>query len=181
MSGVRWSPGASGTAVTFDGTGGYVSCRSGGFPFADEPQTVTWAQLLMAPPKGNAFIVGMTSEKTSLILGLGYKEGKLAVWNTNIVIVQTPPPTLGEWHYIAYTYDQKTHKLYVDGAMKASSTVGTMAGQYRMLELGRWYGGYPTPGASPNQFFQGSVDDVRVYNRALEESEVRDLVRIKKR
>lgn len=181
MNGVRWVQGSSGTALGFDGKGSYVSCLASGLHFADNPQTVAWAHQVPSPPRGTQFIIALTSEKTSLILGLGYRDGKVAVWTTTMVLVETLPPPPGDWHYFAYTYDGKVHKLYVDGVLKATSTVGTMAGQYRMLEFGRWYGGYPVAGGSPDQFFQGSLDDARIYRRPLSEAEVRDLVRTRKR
>jgi hypothetical protein len=181
MNGAKWVPGPSGSAVGLDGVGSYVSCEVANvLPFANIPQTVAWAHQAASIPKGNAFVISMTAEKTPLILGLGYRDGKLSVWKTTATILQTPAPPAGEWHYYAYTYDQKSHKLYVDGELKGTSTESTMAGQYRMLELGRWYGGYPTAGGPPNQFFQGAVDDVRVYRRALSDDEIRELVRRKR-
>lgn len=173
MNGVRWVNGVSGSAVSFDGAGSYISCDAKGLHFADNPQSIVWAHNAGAAPKGSTFIIALTAEKSTLILGLGYRDGKVSVWTTNMTLVQAPAPAPGEWHFFAYTYDQKTHKLYVDGVQKGSSTVGTMAGQYQMLEFGRWYGG----NGNPNQFFNGSLDDVRIYRRALEEGEVRDLVR----
>jgi hypothetical protein len=180
MNGVKWVNGLSGGALSFDGAGSYVSCLAGGLHFADTPQTMAWAHLVLAQPKGSVFVIAQTSEKSSLVLGFGYRDGKITVWHTNATLVQAPAPPPGEWHFYAYTYDQKTHKLYVDGVLKASSAGGTMAGQYQMLEFGRWYGGYPVANSPPNQFFQGALDDVRLYGRALEEAEMRDLVRRKK-
>jgi hypothetical protein len=180
MNGVKWVPGPSGTAVSFDGNGSYVACDTGGIQFANIPQTVAWAHHVPSVPKGTAFAIALTAEKTPLILGLGYRDGKVSVWKTTATILQAPAPPAGEWHYYAYTYDQKSHKLYVDGVLKGTSTESTMAGQYQMVELGRWYGGYPTAGGAPNQFFQGAVDDLRIYRRALDESEIRELVRKRK-
>ena len=55
-------------------------------------------------------------------------------------------------------------KLYVDGVLAASGLAqdGNGTGALRIAAQ---------PGASPNQFFNGTVDDVRLYNLALAQND----------
>ncbi|MBB5867529.1 hypothetical protein F4553_000908 [Allocatelliglobosispora scoriae] len=74
-------------------------------------------------------------------------------------------PTAGKWTYLVATYDVATHqmRLYVDGVAQAG--VATVTGGFNAtgpVVLGRrmWAGGV-------DSFFNGSVDDVRIYGRVL--------------
>lgn len=77
----------------------------------------------------------------------------------------------GQWHHLAMTYDAagKTDnlRLYVDGKYSASATgVGPVMQEEKAIYVG---GG----AASTYECFRGSVDEVRIWNRALSEAEVR--------
>jgi putative heme-binding domain-containing protein len=79
----------------------------------------------------------------------------------------------GEWSHVAATYDGQAKRLYLDGTL-----VGTMA---RTGEPDRhpgvpvWLGANPR--TQPPRTFPGRLRDVRIYRRALEDSELRDLIR----
>jgi hypothetical protein len=83
------------------------------------------------------------------------------------------------WHYVVGTWDGTSNdngkKLYLDGALVASSntTFTAMGSTSYDFMIGK--------GSSPNVFpFRGSIDEVRVYNRALSADEVRLLYNQKK-
>lgn len=79
-----------------------------------------------------------------------------------------------EWHHAMGTYDGETLRLYFDGSLVNSNTSPSGAINYstaNTLCLGTEAGG--TCGVT--QFFPGSLDEVRVYNRALTDVEVRRL------
>jgi hypothetical protein len=72
------------------------------------------------------------------------------------------------WHHVAGVYDGVELKLYVDGALAASGNVtGNLIGYNTVLRLG-------TNGGL-TELLNGKLDDVRIYNRALSEMEVRYL------
>jgi hypothetical protein len=76
----------------------------------------------------------------------------------------------GQWHLVTGSFDGATARLYVDGAEVGSGTPVTDPIDYgaldtRDLSIGRY------PGCA-NHDFDGSVDDVRIYGRALTGSEV---------
>jgi VCBS repeat-containing protein len=77
-------------------------------------------------------------------------------------------PTDGNtWMHIAGTYDGTTLRIYINGVQNntkaASITIGTNATN---LGIGA------EPAAAPLNFFQGSIDDARIYNRALSATEI---------
>lgn len=76
------------------------------------------------------------------------------------------------WHHVVVTEDTSTH-IYLDGVSKTVTTVNTDTGvcmgdvnlnTFRIGNL-RWAG-------SNINFFDGIIDDVRIYNRALSSSEI---------
>ncbi len=85
----------------------------------------------------------------------------------------------GEWHHVAGTYDGSNYKIYVDGVKDAadaaatgvikSNTVSdevTVGSHYREAE------GEPKAG----RYFDGVMDEVYIYKRALSEREIQNLV-----
>jgi len=73
---------------------------------------------------------------------------------------------VGVWSYIALTYDGTTLRLFVNGSQVSSrATTGTIQTTANPLWLG---GNHPY-----GEYFEGVIDEARVYNRALGESEIR--------
>jgi hypothetical protein len=71
----------------------------------------------------------------------------------------------GAWAHLAATYDGADLRLYVDGTQVASQTqTGLIESSTNPLHLGgdEFFG----------QFFDGVMDEVRIYNRALSASEI---------
>jgi len=74
--------------------------------------------------------------------------------------------SLGEWNHLCGTASSGVVTLYVNGEQKAQASGGTYAAP-SAIQLGRRYGGgFPFP---------GSIDEVRIYNRALSPAEVLQL------
>ncbi len=79
--------------------------------------------------------------------------------------------TDGQWHLITATYDGSVKKIYVDGVEKAwEPATGVLATTLSpTIYLGATAGN--------RNFFQGGIDDVRVYRRALSPEEIRALAK----
>jgi len=72
---------------------------------------------------------------------------------------------LNTWTHLASTYDGTTLKIYVNGNLSSTKTVsGAVQSNSNPLRIG---GNYPY-----GQFFEGKIDEVRVYNRALSQGEI---------
>ena len=76
-------------------------------------------------------------------------------------------PTVGQWEHIAATYDGTTARFYIGGVEVASKTFTGNVGNANTWRLGA----YETP---PTGFFDGAIDNVRIYDRALSARRGRD-------
>ncbi|HVX57861.1 MAG TPA: LamG domain-containing protein, partial [Candidatus Saccharimonadales bacterium] len=84
-------------------------------------------------------------------------------------------PTLidGQWHLVEGVYNATAHtvSLYADGTLLGTCT-GMPSSLYntsKPFQLGTW-----DPGLADNAF-QGSISDVRLYNRALSQADITNL------
>jgi hypothetical protein len=73
---------------------------------------------------------------------------------------------LDQWTHVAVTYDMKALRLYVDGT---EASHRAMTGRILRTTDPLWIGGNRPYG----EYFQGVIDEVRIYDRALGPSEVR--------
>ena len=79
---------------------------------------------------------------------------------TNYVSASTSPIRDTNWHYIVATSDGSTAKIYLDGLLKQSTSMGlSLTGNSNPLNLGR-------ANANTN-FFNGRLDEVAIYSSAL--------------
>lgn len=83
-----------------------------------------------------------------------------------------PIAPLGEWAHVVGVYDMDAQqiRLYVNGCLKATQPFTTPWLASGSLTLGA--SGYPSGVAN---FFQGNLDDVRLYDRTVTDDEVRQL------
>jgi len=80
------------------------------------------------------------------------------------------------WHHAAVTYDGETVKLYVDGIRQQQTAAGhgDMGAFGQPLTLGM---NRSNPTAKDKEAaFDGALDEVMVFNRALTEADVRDAI-----
>jgi hypothetical protein len=77
---------------------------------------------------------------------------------------------VGNWHHMVCTYDGTSASIYVDGELQNSVS---MSGSLRMSSQQILAGANPT--SPPSGFFNGAIDDIRIWNRALSASEIQDL------
>lgn len=87
----------------------------------------------------------------------------------NLLLTSTKVTQAGEWHLIVGTYDGSTMRLFVDGVQAAERpATGDITPTSSDLMIGR---------NSENglDFFQGTIDDIRIYNRALSSAEIAEL------
>jgi glucose/arabinose dehydrogenase len=85
-------------------------------------------------------------------------------WNSHTKL------TLNEWHHVAATYDGNFLRFYIDGWEDANvvSTKMLFGINNEFLNIGA---GFP----KENEYFQGAIDEVRIYNRSLSQTEIQTL------
>ncbi len=87
---------------------------------------------------------------------------------------------LNEWHHIAGSYSSATGimKLYVDGEMVGSASVGSTGAviQNTSSALGTFEIGRLSSSVPNKQYFKGAIDEVRVFDSALTDSQLQQIV-----
>jgi PKD repeat protein len=82
----------------------------------------------------------------------------------------------GQWHSVAGSFDGSTVRLYVDGSEVGSGTATSAAIDYAGADSHDFtLGNYPNTGCG-SYGFNGGIDEVHVYNRALTPSELQALM-----
>jgi hypothetical protein len=86
-------------------------------------------------------------------------------------VTDTEPLTPGVWTHLAGVYDGSALKIYVNGVLKNTtdaSSVGNIGYTSQSLRIG-------TSNTDPGQYFNGTIDEVAIFNRALSASEIQAL------
>jgi hypothetical protein len=76
--------------------------------------------------------------------------------------------SLAKWHHVVATVSGTVGQLYLDGDLNGTGNVGNIPVNTLDVFIGSGH-------AFPSSLFNGLIDDVRIYNRALSSSEVAQL------
>ncbi len=175
VSGATWEaggfPGArysNGGALRFDGVDDFVELGARNLPANNRAQSVSfWLRFDAVPPAVGRFVCLSLTAGTmgSSRLKLGFKEGQIGAWRSGTPgdLAVAAPPAPG-WHHLVYTFDGTTHRLFLDGTQRATSTAAADTGAVFRARLGSNF--------DNSERFTGLVDEVRVYGRALTAEEV---------
>lgn len=165
--GGEWVEGVSGSALKFNGINQYVRVSNAGNLNSSEAITImAWANTLQnetskIAQKGDWDGHGIYQDKWN-----GWKCGIRTESNGSYSIDwENGIPVFDQWYHIAMTYDGNILKLYVNGQLMNQETVG------ESLHIN----GRPFSIGSDNgsqKFFNGTIDDVRLYNLSLSQTEV---------
>jgi Concanavalin A-like lectin/glucanases superfamily len=95
--------------------------------------------------------------------------------STKIVASTTTSYAASTWYHMAATYENGNLKLFVNGNLEGSATgaPSSIASQSLSLLFGRSYGSHTMHGSEEG--LDGTLDDMRVYNRTLSPSEISSL------
>ena len=94
-------------------------------------------------------------------------EVESSFYHSNSVLANA---SAGSWHHVTAVYSNKSMKIYLNGQLKGSGTFGGDAGTTTTnygLAIGAYY-----EAIGQWDFFDGILDDVRIYNRALSDAEI---------
>lgn len=80
----------------------------------------------------------------------------------------------GEWYHIVCTWDGSTIRIYFDGEEQGSGTSRSGTMNYSGVEVA--IGTYSNEGSSSNHL-DGKAVDAAIYNRALSEAEINEIMR----
>ncbi|MFA5772563.1 MAG: PKD domain-containing protein [Thermoplasmata archaeon] len=168
--GAAWVDGISGKALQFDGGGDYVAV-----PGSASLSTVgaITVELWMKTSVGDTnFIiqkydnVGTNPYGYALHFAIAGHPDKLEFWDgVSWSRVTTTHITDDAWHHVVVTGNGSAGVFYIDGIVGPSFTFHTVSDSpSEILYMGAFEG--------IGSFFNGLIDEVRIYNRALSADEV---------
>ncbi|WP_298395115.1 LamG-like jellyroll fold domain-containing protein, partial [Flavobacterium sp.] len=93
-------------------------------------------------------------------------------WWANDLIANPSPTNLadGNWHHVVATYDGTTRKIYIDGILKAQDVPGVN----NIPNASNMQIGSTCPTSCGGEYFNGGLDEVRIWNRALCQTEIQN-------
>jgi hypothetical protein len=170
--GVTFVPGEVGQAFMFDGSSGYVSIPDS--PSLDSFGTnITiecWIMVNQNTP--NADWTGIVTKGNSSwrLQGTSGAETVTFSADPNGDLIGNAEVNDGQWHHVAATYDGTNMCLYVDGTLDATQPASLpLATNSFPVCLGE------NPQAPPGYYFNGAIDEVAIYNRALSAEEIQTI------
>jgi len=175
--------GSTNSAYSFNGTSSSIVIpNSSSFNFSSDKITISFWMKTTNYPSGSG-IYNLISKYSGT--GTTTSGFIIYLWNSNLAyqyadatttggwgLVQVPYsnlPTVGTWFHVAVTTNTGFDKLYINGILVDSNStqnnfdIGSVTDS---LMLGA--GPYQNPGL----YYNGNLDDIRIYDRALNKSEI---------
>src|SRR6266513_617038 len=170
ISGATWSTlGRYGNALSFNGTNNLVVVNSSASLNVTTAMTLSAWVFPTATQSGWRTI--MQREVDAYFLNASNDAGPLrpaggGTFNGTVRFVGGPTAlAVNTWTHVALTYDGAAIRLFVNGTQVATAAqTGTLQTNASPLRIG---GNVPY-----GEYFQGRLDEVRIYNRALSASEI---------
>jgi hypothetical protein len=171
LSGTAWTVGKINAALSFNGSAGVVTPA---IALGNTFSISTWVNpaAVSQTPYGR---IAETRYDSGFFLGLSSSGNRFKfIVNTGVTgscgaafgCAEGGTVSAG-WHLVTGTYDGTTGRLYVDGALVASDTFTAPANTNLPLYIGRYFGG--------GYGWNGAIDEVRLYNKALSAAEIGQL------
>jgi len=166
VGGVKPVIGRLGQALSFDGVNDYVIDAGGGASLDISTGTVgAWIKTTSA----GSLYRGIASKQRAY--GMFLKDNVFGIYDWGGVAWRSTDTALndGIWHHVLFSFQSGVGsgtKLYIDGGL-ATTTTMSVSDQDVDFQIG-WSN-------ASNQYFNGSIDEVRVYDRVLSPTEVLQL------
>jgi hypothetical protein len=179
VNGPAWTAGMQGSALSFDGLDDYVGVPHAAALDAYPLSVAFWLKTGATGQRGlvnkylpSSFNGYQVFVDAGNLCAWYFRDASNYVWNGTGCGLATPGVTDNRWHHVALVVDDAGGRLYVDGTLRASRAWSGTPGA-TTTTAGLSFGRYP--GVS-GAFLPGSLDEVRVYSRALGATEIAALV-----
>jgi hypothetical protein len=163
-----WTAGRINGALSFDGVDDHVVAAPVDALAGDTLTAQAWIRtsgfagiwnpVMTQNSGGNGYYFYVSSDRPAfyLVVGAAYVQA------TSIDMINPD-----QWYLVAGTNDGSNLKLYIDGQLKDSDNSTGFLG----VSSNAYFGCEPTS----SLYYNGLIDDVRIYNRAVSESEFKDI------
>lgn len=178
--GVGWRYSRNAAGAVFDGVSGYAETAGAVLNTSQSFSVAAWVYP-SGQSSGTRAVAGQDGAQVSAFT-VGYRAGDSrfvvrapTVDQSNpgsVLLASAEPVVAGHWSHVTVVYHREIGWLclYVNGALSAIQNGVTVLGSNGPLSLGRsrWNG-------ANAEFFNGVIDDVRVYQSGLWDGEVRTI------
>jgi len=172
-----WVPGRTGNALDFDGVNDYVAVDDICTALAGKDLTVSaWVKAPTLNP-ATQFMISINSSggnNNKLLMGTPAGTATLSLADSVPVWRHTTATVIDNtWHHVAYVLDDSFDiiTVYVDGSEVLSFTSTISIAADDVFSLAQEY----DAGMATGDFYDGMLDDIRVYNRALSAADIETL------
>jgi len=184
VNGPLWTTGIINGALQFDGVDDYVALSNNAVT-TTEFTIAAWAnQYGLAGGVGdhdNKIFVqrddstgtGHSGIGLTTMASTGYAEASLRSSTSSTMVLKAERKPYGEWHHYAMTVDSANFRFYIDGDLVDSET-NNQSGDYT-TSIDHVYIGRLMYGGGLRGSFNGAIDEVIIYDRALSATEVEEL------
>jgi PGF-CTERM protein/uncharacterized repeat protein (TIGR01451 family) len=174
--GATWTTGISGKALEFDGVDDYVDFGNLGLTNSKGTIEVwVYPKRIATGYYGQIFSVRDNTLKNNIQFYV--KEGSgtkmvsfyMAIDGTPVIDI-SGQITQNEWYHVVITQDGTTSKMYIDGVLQPKTGSGewfddlTGINEYAVGRLRHM----------SNYYFNGAIDEIRIYNLALTADEIKE-------
>lgn len=175
INGATWTTGKVGNALSFDGVNDWVTIQDANdldfttgmtlaawiYPIALSGGTTNgWRTVILKEAGSTASYDLYANQDTN------QPSSYLSIGGVDRGVVGPAQLPLNTWSHLAATYDGAQQRLFINGVQVATrAQTGSALVSAGLLRIG----GNSVWG----EYFQGRIDDVRIYNRALADGEIR--------
>jgi len=169
--------GKYGSGVSFDGNNDYIEIPdSDSLNISNSISVGFWlksgvpssdSQIIIAKPASSSNYIGdwwfeASSTNSRLSFYLKESDGTNRDLNVDTVLDDS-------WHYVLGTYNGTTQSIYIDGSLNSTiSWTGTLLNFNQPIYIGKAM----AVGDYGDEFFDGALDELRIWNRGLSAEEV---------
>jgi hypothetical protein len=184
--------GKYGKALTFDGVDDYIAIKNLHYDTANEITKLTVSAWVKVPTTGGDWsIVDFDRSEyytcaAGIPSGSATGEGDYVGFHTTaagygiVDMWSNTPIRDGKWHFITWVYDSSDvydKKIYIDGVLDAQQDayptgVGLGSGTVRYGFIGDGSEASTFNGTRNGFYFEGTIDEVRIYHRVLGPEEI---------
>lgn len=166
VNGACWTTsGRINGALNFDGVDDYVSLPNTVNPSSNFT-AMAWVKLDISTGTNSQVILQQEGTNGRTLLFRKTSTGKLASYLGGVDTLSTGTISVGSWYLVAVVNSGGTVKLYLNGQPDGSAA-RTISSETSGMRVGR----HKSPDAA-NEEWDGIIDEVRTYNRALNDVEI---------
>ncbi|PLW80160.1 hypothetical protein C0585_03980, partial [Candidatus Woesearchaeota archaeon] len=171
------------TALTLDGDDDYINISDdNSLDLTDQMTISIWAKHINQQSNQMVSKQWCDSNRFSYSFSINSNNNLQFVWDTdgecsavNTFVSDEPIDSINNWRHFSVVFTDTSVNLYVDGELVDGSLTGGSYGSLYVSDIPVRIGTYRNLGGDFAGQFNGSIDEVAIWNRSLSADEVLDL------